>query len=261
VAGANVTVKTALFNVVDATGQAVQVTIGGAMGPVKALRWTAGTIEADSVASLTVVGRKATAALPAELPGDLGANLVLHGTNLAAGKPALGTVQVAHDLTGSIWQVNGPIAAVTVIGTAKNSKVRAAGSIVSLTLGASDGSTFLAGVTADDLDPTQVTTADLRVQASLGTVSIKGWTVASGQPIPDFLTNSSFLAPSLGLVNLLNSEPGTWYLFAQAGPADLAIKKITHKDTREPADTSLNWTWTPGSPIPPGGVDAILQIV
>jgi len=198
--------------------------------------------------------------------GDFGADVVLTGANLALKKPAAGAVAIAHDLTASSWQVAGAMTTFTVTGTALNSTVSAKGSIASLTLGAADGSFFLAGVTSSKTDPTQVTVAadmDPAGTATIGSLTIKGWAIAKGQQIPDFLTDSGFLAPSLGTVSLLNGKLGqsgtadTWNLFAEAklGTTDLKIKSVTYKDTRDPKNLAKNWTWSPGKPVPPACVD------
>ena len=180
------------------------------LGAVKALRWSAGAIEAESLTSLTVSRR--AAATVSEVLGDFGASVTLNGGNLAAKKPAAGAVSIAHDLAASIWQVNGAMTSIAVTHTAMNSIVRASGSITSITLGSGDGSDFLAGDTNDqELDPNQIVAADIDPTglAMIGSVTIKGWTVPAGTAIPDFLTDSSFLAPNLGTVSLLNGTPGT----------------------------------------------------
>ena len=67
--------------------------------------------------------------------------------------------------------------------------------LTSLTLGAADTSKFLAGVTGgSQLDPVQLTVAadmDPTGLATIGSLTIKGWTLAKGEPIPAFLTDST----------------------------------------------------------------------
>jgi hypothetical protein len=260
VANASVTVKAAQLPVKDAKGNVTQKPTGGVLGAVKALRWATGAIQADSLASLAVTGRKLSTTVSAVV-GDFGAAVTLRGENLAAKKPAAGAVSIANDLAASLWQVDGPMTTLTVTHIAQGSTIRASGSITSITLGASNGSKFLAGVKdPQKLDPGSVTSADLNPLATIGTMAIKGWKVV-GQA-PDFFTNSSFLAPSLGTVSLLNSTPGTWDLFAQVQTTspNLQIKSVSHKDTRDPTNLDKNWTWTSNKPMPPGGVGATTPI-
>jgi hypothetical protein len=240
----------------DVDSAAVQA--GGVLGAVKALRWAAGAIQANSLVSLTVTGRKPSAAA-AEILGDFGAAVVLHGQALAPAKPAAGAVSIAHDLDASLWDVTGPMTTFTVTHTALDSTVRASGSIAKITLGSGDGSRFLAGVTSGQLDPAAIISADLDATAGIGSLAIKGWAVPRGQAAPDFLADTIFLAPSLGAVALLNSPPDTWALYALTPPGGGSprIKSVTHKDTREPSVAVKNWTWAPGKPMPAGAGSGI----
>jgi hypothetical protein len=237
------------------------VTVGGVLGAVKALSWATGTIEADKLASLAITGRKGTATAGLVF-GDFGAAVVLHVANPSASTPAAGTVAIAHDLNASLWKVTGALTTFTVTGTARNSTVRASGSIAAVTLGASNGSRFLAGVTSETLVPASVTLADLDPLASIGSLTIKGWAVTRGQTPPAFLADSQFLAPSMGTVSLLNCTAGSWSLFAraQAVGTDLRIKNISHKDTRDPTSRLKNWTWTSGKTVPAGDAGAMKPI-
>ena len=105
VTSANVTVQTADVTVVNTLGVSRIVTVGGVLGAVKALRWTDGLIEADSLTSLSITGRRATATL-AEVPADFSADVLLHGRNVGRGLTA-GAVSIAHNLSGSTWNVGG----------------------------------------------------------------------------------------------------------------------------------------------------------
>jgi hypothetical protein len=229
------------------------VTVPDALGPVKALRWADGAIQAGTLKSLAVAGRKASGPATAVV-GDFGADVNLLGPTAPSRTPMAGAVTVAHDLAGSVWKVAGSMATLAVTHTALDSTVRASGSIAGVTLGSSDGSQFLAGVNADlpdGLDPLAVHATDLDSTASLGSLTIKGWAVAKDQRAPDFLAHSTFLAPSMGTVSLLNGPLGTWELLAQTDGTNLKIKRVSLKDTRDP---STNWTWPSGkgSTLPVG---------
>jgi hypothetical protein len=261
VADASVTVTTAQFNVTNAKGQVTQVTAGGLLRGIRAVRWAAGSIEADSITSLWITGQGPTASAPG-VPGDFGAAVTLHGQNLCGRPTTAWGVTVAHDLTGSLWQVTGSITTLVVARTARNSTVRTSGSITNVWLGASNGSQFLAGVTSAQLDAAQVTSADLDPTglATIGMVAVKGWPTPAGAPIPDFLTDSSFLAPRLGTVSVLNGD-NTWDLYALAGTAGLRIKSVSVKDARAPKDAAKNWTWTPARNVPLAAGGAARQIL
>jgi hypothetical protein len=244
--------------------QSAQVQADGAVGAVRALRWAAGTIAAGSLASLTVSGRRPARAV-AEVLGDFGAAVTLHGQNVLPGRLAMGPATIAHDLIGSVWNVSGSMSTLTVTRTAGNSQVWSSGRIAGVTLGASDGSDFLAGVKPESFgkDPAQIAAGDLVLDplAKLASVRIQGWAVGRDDPIPPFLNDSNFLAPSLGTVSLLNGQAGTWKLYAQAGQTDPKITRVSHKDSRGPMEPLKNWTWLPGKAAPAGSVGTMVGIL
>jgi hypothetical protein len=239
----------------------------GALGAVKALRWGGGAIEAYSLTSLTITGRRPSATV-LEVLGDFGAAMTLNRQSLATSKPTAGAVTIAHDLDASVWLVTGSMTTLTVTRTALNSTVRASGSIASISLGAGAGSRFLAGVTdPQKLDPAAVTSADLEPTglATIGSITIKGWTIPAGGVIPDFfLTATSFLAPCLGTVSVLNGAtngtPEEWNLYALPGATGPRIKSVSCKDTRHLKDPAYNWTWTPAKNVPANAGGAANQI-
>jgi hypothetical protein len=171
--------------------------------------------------------------------------VVLSGQNLTARKPTAGAVRIAHDLGAGAWQVTGSMTSLAVTHAAQTSTLRASGSITTISLGASYGSTFLAGVTSQQLDPTVTTAADLNALSTIGSLSVKGWAVPRGQPV---------LAPGIGTLSVLNlATPTSWQLFVREGPSAARITRVTVKDNRFPKDTTLNWTWTPAKGGLPGG--------
>jgi hypothetical protein len=114
----------------------VNVTVSGAVGAVKAIRWLAGSVQATKAASIATTGL----AKPPVI-GDFGANVTL--TNALA-KVALGTLTVAGWLDGST--------------------ISSAGALGTLTVGGLRSST----ITAGDLGETPAT------QMALGSLTVKG---------------------------------------------------------------------------------------
>jgi hypothetical protein len=237
------------------------VTVGGVLGAVKALRWATGTIQAQSLTSMAISGRKAAGTVP-EVLGDFGADVTLIGGDPAAKKPAAGAVTIAHDLSASVWLVTGSMASFAVTHTALNSTVRATGSIASITLGSGNGDRFLAGVITGQLDAASVHPADLETSglATIGSVTVKGWTVPAGTSAPDFLTATSFLAPCLGTVSVLNGD-GSWDVRALTNAGLLRIKSVAAKNNQLPKVPAKTWTWTPARNAPANAGGAAKPIV
>ncbi|MCD6304285.1 MAG: hypothetical protein J7M21_04915, partial [Planctomycetes bacterium] len=190
-------------------------TVADALGSVKAARWTGGKIEADTVKSFYITGKR-----------------------LRGAEDIIGDFQ--GDLT-----VTGELGTFTVLGTARNSTVCAGGSIRSIVVGATDGSDFLAGVADDTLDPADVQPADLAAGATIRSLTVRGWRVPRGQAVPRFVLASNFLASQFGTVRLTNAGGGESYKLHL--PAEDDIRSLSHKDTQDRENT---WTWRPGKPYP-----------
>jgi len=206
-------------------------------------------LTAPSVGKLAITGKKANAktGIPG-IRGDFGADLVLTGAAMPAKKATLGSVNIAGDLlSGSQWDIrSGYIGSLTFNGTVDHSIIRSAGDIVSIKVGASNGSDFGAGVGFDLLQSdghVAVGDAANAPRATIKTFTVAGWKLAKSQPIPRFFIDSNISAKTDKL-NLLNwDEQGG--LFAPAG----SVKSIVYKDT---ADKTKNWAW----PISPRQVSS-----
>jgi hypothetical protein len=85
-------------------------TVAGDVGAVKAVRWRAGSVEARTVASLTLTGAAATKTAPA-VAGDFGADLTLSGDPAPrAPRKTLGSAAIGGSVSG-LWQLTGPAGA------------------------------------------------------------------------------------------------------------------------------------------------------
>jgi hypothetical protein len=224
------------------------VDVADALGSVKAVRWADGGLSANTVGSLTLTGSRGNARLGIDpIPGDFGAELTVSGNGVPQRKAALGSVKIAGDLTGSVWQVAGEIGKVTVTGTAAHSVVAATGSIAGITLGAAEGSNFLAGLAYGASEPAATREDFQDPGACIKSVQIRGLKLEKGAPIPRFLSDTSFCAAQIGTVSLLNAEAGG------DGPYGLVvldnggseIRSITYRDTV----TGVRWSWKPGQPF------------
>jgi hypothetical protein len=222
--------------------QAAAVDVADALGAVRALRWDAGGLSADSIGTVRVTGRRS-----AGVRGDFGAAVTIRGKRLPAGRLALRSATIYGDLTDSAWHVGGDAGRLTVLGAASGSTVRADGSITAITLGAADGSDFLAGVAegagrhADD----EADFADRG--AAIGTIRIRGLPTARGEPIPRFLSDSNFSAAAVRIASLLNAAGGeeACGLFTLAGDG-AGIRLLRYRDTL----TREGFLWRPGQPLP-----------
>jgi hypothetical protein len=143
-------------DVVDAA-----LTVAGDIGAVKAIRWQAGSIQANSAVSVATTGAKA-----AGISGDFGAALTLTGTtSTKAGATTLGSAAIAGNVTRGTWDVTGLVGKVTLAGA----------------VGASQpwelkNATGLASLTAGD-----VVDAALTVAGDIGAVKAIRWQAGSIQ--------------------------------------------------------------------------------
>ena len=223
------------------------VTFADALGAVRAQRWAAGKLEADSVRSLTITGYRGSArlGLPA-VDGDFGADVTVAGKQVAPGRLAMGAARIGHDLTGSAWDVAGHVGKLTVTHCVVNSTVASGGRMDGLVLGACEGSDFHAGVDAGTTRRPDEASDFGNPDARIRSIAIKGWRVAKGQQPPRFLADSNFCAASIGSVSLLNAQAGDTYgLFVLAdADGDEQVKSVNYRDTV----SGEKWTWKPGQP-------------
>jgi len=223
--------------------------------PIKSLTvidWqdTDGTdiITAPSLGKLTAMGRRANRKTGAPaVAGDFEANLALTD---ASAKATLGSAKIAGDLAATLWDIAGPMGALTVKGTARGAAfdapltVRAGGSIRGLTLGAVEHADFLAGVAA--LGGRRPTAAgDFADPAAIiKSVSIKPPKPAGGLPYADLFIDSNFAAATIGKAKIANADFdnagrffGFWALDTGTGKE---IGAVQYKDLN---DKARKWSW------------------
>jgi hypothetical protein len=205
-----------------------------ALGTVKALSWASGGLTADSIGTLTITGR--TGAHP--VAGNYGAALTVTGPALA-GKPALGTASIAGDLSASVWDITGDLGKLTVTGRSVNSTIRTTGSMASLTFGATDTSQFLAGIDPDVLDFARLVVDFTTPPQTIGSISVRGWRLASKTDQTDFVNNTQFSAATIGTISLTNTTGPTACGLHVLASDGLAIRSIHYVDTF----TSSSYTW------------------
>jgi len=242
-----------------------ELTVDDALGSAKAYCWNAGKIEADKIGTLSITGRLATTALPL-IAGDFAANLTVKGLKAVTG-PLLGTatiahdvtggawtigdaamaaftgntvttITVSHDVTGSTWKILGSAGTLDIKCTAMNSMIRASGTITTLNLGATDGSEFQAGVTAEKASADMLV-ADVNDLAAIKTINVHGWYVPAGQPKQFFVKGSSFLAGQIGTVSFTNAAGMDSFDIYVPDPAT-DVKSVKNTDNVTPTN---NWTW------------------
>lgn len=195
----------------------LEILVPGGIKSVSVADWQEGAITAGWVGAIRTKAGAKTGSL-----GRFGADLTLTGSAMPAGKPVLGSARIAGDLLpGVIWDIQtGAVGRIAVTGTADHSVLRTSGDVASISLGASSGSDFGAGVTLDLLkssrhanpgDPANVPTGVIR------SFSIKGLKTPTGQPKPRFFIDSN-ISVGGGTVNILNWD-GLGGLFAPTGSA------------------------------------------
>jgi hypothetical protein len=232
------------------------VAVEDVLGAVKAQRWANGTLSADSMGSLQITGyrgdlRRGIVAVP----GDFGAVVDVRGENVLARRRTLNSASIAGDLAGSLWKVGGDVGMFRVVGTASGSVVRASGSIATVTLGAADGSDFLAGVDVDGQGRYAAVDGDfVNPQARIGVVSFRGLPtppVGSGAVAGDanrYLVDSNFTAGAFGTISLVNVDFGTgdsgFHAFSGNGQAAFRLVRCIDKVNR------TSWSWSSRLNIP-----------
>jgi hypothetical protein len=134
-----------------------QVTVGGAIGTIRAKFWTDGAITATKITSITTTGIAKTLTTLA-VSGDFGANVTLDN---AASKTPLLAMTLAGWLDGAMIASNGPLGAFTMVGM-HDSTIQA-------------GTAKIAGVTVKGiLNAPQYFFINSSISAyTLGTISIK----------------------------------------------------------------------------------------
>jgi hypothetical protein len=160
-------------------------------------------------------------------------------------------------LSGSQWDIrSGYVGTLTFNGTVDHSIIRSAGDIAGISVGASNGSDFGAGVGFDLLasgDHALVGDAANAPTGSIKTFTVKGWRIPTGQSIPRFFIDSNISARIGSRLNLLNWD-GLGGLYAPAG----SVKSVIYKDT---ADKTRNWVY----PAPPlqvsSGPDDFIHVI
>lgn len=219
--------------------------------------WQSGSITAAWVGKLTTAANSRNGST-----GDFGADLTVTGMPVMADvfpwtKPTLGTMKIAGNmLPGTQIDVqDGYVNVLTVAKTVDHSLIRSAGDIRKLTIGASDGSDFGAGVSLDLLATSRhVADADVAnaPQGMINAFTVKGLKVAAGTPTPRFFENS-FVSAGIGKMSLLNWD-GVGGLFGPQGK----IGSVKHTDT---ADRTHSWVW----PDPDGelsaGADTFVNVI
>jgi hypothetical protein len=205
---------------------------------------TRDAIDAPSIATITTKGRLANSKLGiSPQAGNFQADLTLTD---AAAKATLGTVRIVGGVDGRVWKIDGAVTSLTVARTVHDSWIRALGTIGLLTVGAADGSDFLAGA---DFPVAHRPPAAGEFLATVAPIIIKavrvtGWTIPRGQSVPSFVIDSNFSGRAIGTVSLLNldydsgSAPwGVWALDAGTGKE---ITSVTAYDNV----LKQRWAWT-----------------
>ena len=231
----------------DITGGVGKLTVGGkfqdsriqSTGPISSIalgEWldtdaAEDAIQAAWIGKLAARGNKKTGSA-----GDFQANLELDGTG--AKKATLGSARISGDLSEVLWEITGNMGKLTVNGTALDSTIRTTGDMAGITLGAAQGSDFLAGILeaagrhADGY-------GDFESPRTIKSVKIKGLKTPGR-----FFTDSNFSAASFGSVSLLNAQVdngGTEFgVFARADGSGKEVKSVKYADT----EREEKWRWS-----------------
>lgn len=197
-------------------------------------------IQAPWIGKLTIKGNRRSGVL-----GHFQADLLLDGAG--AGKATLGAVKIAGDLRQADWDITGNMGKLTVIGTVADSTVRTTGGMAGITLGAADGTDFLAGI-KHTVARYASDSADFdSVSASIGSLKIKG--LKDRGATRWYFQNSNLSAAKIGKVDLLNVDfdnAGTRFgVHALRAPLGGGIRSVRYADTV----TGEKWSWPIGDDL------------
>ncbi|KKK72565.1 hypothetical protein LCGC14_2902610, partial [marine sediment metagenome] len=164
------------------------------------------------------------------------ADLKLDGTR--ATKATLASAIIAGDLDGVAWDIAGVMGKLIVRRTARNSTVRSTGSMGSITLGAADGSDFLAGMKASAVRHGQSADDFQDTSAGIKSFKIAGLKMPKGQAPPRwFFSDSNLSCAWIGAVSLLNvkfDNLGTGFgIWARDTTPGNEIKSVKWADTQD----------------------------
>ena len=112
----------------------------------------------------------------------------------------------------------------------------------SLTFGATDTSHFLAGIDPDVTDHAALAGDFKNPQASIASITVRGWRLPSKTDPTDFVIDTQFSAATIGTVSLINTNSGVTcglYVLAADGTE---IRSVHYVDTL----TGESYTWTSG---------------
>ncbi len=218
-----------------ALGQVKQLSLAS-QSPIRSLRvaeWLAGDLTAGSIGQLFAASQ-------------FGADLLLDGQDLPAGRRTLGSGWVGGDLTSGLWDIAGDAGALVVGGLARAAGgqrcvVRATGSMARVSLGGACGLDLLAGVAsgkqhADSRDDF------LNPLAAVGGIVIRGVVRWSDRMFVD----STFSAPRFGGIRLLNMDATTGEsgIYADGGVQSRPIRFVRCWDSA----TRAGWSWPASDP-------------
>ena len=157
---------------------------------LKAINWDIGTIEAGTLATLSITGKAAVGATPA-VPGFFGADLTLSGKGATSSSYTMSTATIAGDLRShggtQTWSIVGKVNTITASGNTEHlhlgSVARQLSAITSLTLGTVADATVVVDtsigtLTAVKWDAGKVTAG------SMTTMRILGKPASSASPPP-----------------------------------------------------------------------------
>jgi hypothetical protein len=202
--GAPPTAKGATAITAGVIGNGTDISITGApLSRLKAVAVGTGSITAPSIGSIVDTGKPKTKTTPA-ISGDFDSNLTIAGTGLAAGAPALKSLQVAGAVSGSTIQVGG------VAGSG--------GDVGSVKVGSFLSSQLFAGYSGPDNGSGTFTSP-----GTVGSFTVTGSTDAFAQ---SYVIASNFLNVKLTSANTSNA--GTKFGF-------LAHESIKHLSIANPA--------------------------
>jgi RHS repeat-associated protein len=129
------------------------------IGAVKATRWQAGSLSANTVTSISTTGAAATKTAAA-IPGDFAADLSLAGVGVTPKTKTLGSASIKGSVGASIWDLTGLVGTLAITGTVGT--VAGPWQLVH--------PTHLGGLTLGD-----VTNATVSVSGESGAIKAKRW--------------------------------------------------------------------------------------
>ena len=204
-------------------------------------------VDAGMIKTMTVAG-----AIQSNISATSSIGTITAGTisgNVRAGKDARGNsltkLSTTQDVSNLDLRVDGVISTVSMKGALNNSRIQARDGIKTMTIASLLNSEVLVGVDRAFSQDVITRANVVNSSAKLGTLTVTGKKLPTGQSHPAYVVNSNISAPIVGKVSLLNVPAGSPAIVHVMDDSQGVLKVSQSKMVSEPMFAS--GTYGPGN--------------